>query len=134
MDIKDVIKSSVYSSDNDLSSYKYVLYYGISEVKLTTSSGLNFDPDECIEAYFFDENGQAHIYRDNDILKVAEIKEIDVKDILKVDNQVSTLESKYAVQGRFSPYDKVVVRSYLSQDEDGQVYVVYKRLVNLIER
>jgi hypothetical protein len=134
MDIKNIIKISVYSSDKDLSVYKYVLYYGISNVVLSTTSNFTFDPDECLEAYFFDENGQAHIYRDDDILKVAEIKENDVKEFTKEDDQVSTLEGKYSIQGRFSPYDKVVVRSYFSQDEDGQVYVAYKRLVDLIAR
>ena len=81
------------------------------------------DLSECIEAFFFDETGEIHIYHTEDGIRAMEYIE-------EADNTV--IEKLYATNKyRGEGVQNVIVREYLEADEDGQMCVVFSRLAGV---
>lgn len=122
MNVKNCItKISLEEAKNAVKSYDYGLIYYMSSMVFDAISNIcEINWDECMEAYFFDKEGQLHIYRDEDVLTVQKFSEIET---------LAMVEKKYELANTFKELgDSVVVREYLEPDEDGQMYVAYKRL------
>lgn len=106
-------------------AYKFAYLQMISEHILDEVLKLDsIEWDELIEGYIFNDESQLHIYRDDDEL-VAVIIDDDMEDIHFIDRKYE-LSKKYQKIGR-----NVIIREYLSADDDGQSYVVATRLVGI---
>lgn len=122
MSIKDCIqKLSLEDTKNKVPSYDYGLIYYMSSMVFDRISNIyDIDWEECLEAYFFNEKGQLHIYREDDVLTAREFVETE---------NLTVVEKKYELANSFKGLgSSVVVREYLEPDEDGQMYVAYKRM------
>lgn len=104
-------------------NYEYVLFYGYSDIDFGKTSGISLDWDQCSEAYFFNKAGQIHVFRDNDMLKAVRMSEEN--------GDKHYMDRTYDITGRFgSVCNEIIVREYLSPDEDGQAVVTYTRLLS----
>jgi hypothetical protein len=103
--------------------YEYALVYRISEIILCRAAQLDLSQwDECLEARFFSERGEAHFF-DYDGKKV--MAEIVDEEEGEGDIQIK----KYKIAPRFQEAGKVLcVQEYLSYDEDGQIFTELTRL------
>lgn len=120
-------------------NYDYALIYYLSEVYLgkikKDNSDIKIDWDECIEARFFSEKGELHIFRDDES---GEIKFVVIEDTN--DSDYDTVIKKYAITPKFKfndngmKLDVIKVKEYISYDEDGQAYVVHTRLAGVERR
>jgi len=104
--------------------YKYALIYEISDMYFGSTEAMKvLDLSECIEAFFFDETGEIHIYHTEDGIRAMEYIE-------EADNTV--IEKLYATNKyRGEGVQNVIVREYLEADEDGQMCVVFSRLAGV---
>ena len=90
------------------SEYTYALVYMISELILCRTQELpNLDWTECMEARFFDEDKELHIYEEDGKLQAVKVTEGAGK--------------------------LLCVREYYAYDEDGQAYVSLTRLAGIEE-
>ena len=108
--------------------YRYALIYMLSEVKLLANSiNLIIDWDEILEARFFDQSGELHIFKYDNSLKAIEILEGDSKeDAISIEYE---LADKYKAIGI-----GLEVKQYIDYDEDGQAYVELTRLNEIVRR
>ena len=108
----------------DYSKYTYALLYMISERVLTRTAELgNIDWDECLEARFFSEKEELHLFRDGQEMRAVICEETDTKD---------QTDREYELQKTFIPgMTRLIVREYFAYDEDGQVMVAKTRLAGL---
>lgn len=107
--------------DKKVKEYEYVLLYMISEQKFCRIEELpETDWEECIEARFFSEQGELHVF-DADGQKKAVAVEDDGDDL--VFEKLYRLDGKYRKLGKY-----IVVQEYLNYDEDGQLVVELTRL------
>lgn len=116
---EDVIK-------NTAKEYEYALLYKISEKILDRTDNLDVDDlDEVIEGRFFSEEGELHVFREENVLRGVLIRDSDQKD---------TLIEKYDIEKQFRSFGrKVLVKKYLNYDEDdGQAYVEVSRLAGIV--
>ena len=114
-----------YDTDIDVSGYEYVLYYGISRVLLKRAEGFKVDEADCCEAFFFGKEGQCHIFRDDTGLRATVISDYEGKE-------VKSIVKEYELAGCFKgDVSRVKVKEYLKTDEDGQIFVAGKRLLEL---
>lgn len=98
-----------------------LLYYMSSlEYKPTADCG-DIDWKECIEARFFSDKEELHIFKDED-----EFECVIVGDDVEEDVSYKTYElaNRYRRNGE----EKLTVKEYLDYDEDGQVFVKATRL------
>lgn len=104
-----------------IGNYKYALVYMISQLKLSKTEDLGeIDWEECLEARFFSEDKELHIF---DV--EGEKKAVEVCD----DGQEDVVEKRYQLDNQFKNLGTaVVVQEYLSYDEDGQIKVEVTRL------
>lgn len=102
-------------------TYDYALiYYMSSMIFAPITDIVDMNEEECLEAYFFNEKGQLHIYRNEDELTAREFTE---------EENLTVVEKKYGLANVFKGIGSaVIVREYLESDDDGQMYVAYKRL------
>lgn len=126
--IKKRIKSLDFQTAKTiLADYEYCLIYKISEVILDQTALVSeIDWKEVQEAWFFGEQGQLHIYGDDDILSAVLINDAAMSD-------AHTLEKTYRLAGKFRSIGRkrITVKEYIDFDEDGQCYVAYTRLLRL---
>lgn len=108
------------------SEYTYALVYMISELILCGTQELpNLDWTECMEARFFDEDKELHIYEEDGKLQAVKVTEGDGKDVIV---------RKYQLANQFLKAGKLLcVREYYAYDEDGQAYVSLTRLAGIEE-
>ena len=102
-----------------LSDYKYALLYMMSELQLGRTTELQVpDWGECLEARFFDEEKELHIYEEDGDLLAVEVKgPLDDDCIVK----------KYRLKdGRV-----LCVCEHLKYDEDGQAQAALTRLTGI---
>lgn len=104
-----------------IKNYKYALVYMISQLKLSKTEDLGeIDWEECLEARFFSEDKELHIF---DV--EGEKKAVEVCD----EGQEDVVEKRYQLDNQFKNLGTVVVvQEYLSYDEDGQIKVELTRL------
>lgn len=110
--------------------YPYGLVYLFSEI-LLGETGIIKDKicwEDCMEARFFSEEGEIHIFDYN-----GERKAVCVEDKAKEDNFEGVFEKNYELAGKFKQtgYQFFKVKEYLGCDEDGQAVVLLTRLAGL---
>ena len=102
-------------------SYEYALVYRLSEIVLCRMEQLkSFDLKECMEARFFSEDKELHLFETEDGMCAVEVTDDGTEDcILK----------KYELAPKFAGAGKrLVVQEYLDYDDDGQAVVALTRL------
>ena len=109
-------------------SCKYALLYRMSELVLAKTEELSqeqLDLGECLEARFFDDEKEVHLFRDGD----------DWKAVLTEDKEGQEyLDREYYLAKRFrknGPETRLRVREYTGYDTDGQIYVTKTRLAGI---
>ncbi len=109
-----------------IADHTYALVYMISEILLCRTSELpEIDWEECIEARFFDNDKELHIFEKDGRMQAVEITEEDGSDCLV---------RKYQLAKRFTDAgDLLCVHEYLDYDEDGQAVVGLTRLAGIEE-
>lgn len=107
--------------DKKVKDYEYALLHMISEQKFCCIEELpETDWGECIEARFFSEQGELHVF-DAD----GERKAVAVED----DGDGLVYEKMYRLDGKYRKLGKyIAVQEYLNYDEDGQLVVELTRL------
>lgn len=107
--------------DNKVKEYEYALLHMISEQRFCRMEELpETEWEECIEARFFSEQGELHVF-DAD----GERKAVAVED----DGDSLVFEKVYRLDGKYRRLGKhIVVQEYLNYDEDGQLVVELTRL------
>lgn len=133
MNTENTIKKQIKNLDFQeaiklLTKYKYCLIYKISEAPIL-SQMIHIsenDWEEIQEAWFFKEEGQLHIYRDEGMLFAAMIDDALLPD-------AHTLEKTYYLADKFQKKGKkkITVKEYIDFDKEGQCYVAYTRLLRL---
>ena len=126
MSMNDVVKKlTIDEVKSQISNMKYALVYEISRVvfdKIDKIATINWDV--CLEGYFFDDNMQIHVYDTEDGLKAVSFTEPEDAEFI---------DKEYDLSGKYQSVGKVIKkREYFDYDEDGQVYVAYTRLVDVI--
>lgn len=126
MEMKNTVTPEEIS--NYISKYKkdsWALIYMLSEMILDKTDNISFDRnwDELLEARFFNEEQECHIFKTELGFSVIETVDTDKKYI---DGKID-LENKHFKLGK-----TVVVRQYINFDEDGQAFVEKTRLVEII--
>ena len=113
-----------------IGKYSWGLFYRPSQVTLCQISEVNAEViiqmiTESQEIRFFNASEEMHIFLG------LEHKAIHVVE----DDTDNTRTAAYALNGQFARStgkSKLLVRQYLEEDEDGQVYIALTRLVDVI--
>lgn len=131
MSVKERVKSLDFQkAKNICADYEYCLIYKISEVILDRTARVSeIDWKEVQEAWFFGEQGQLHIYRDDELLSAVLIDDAELSD-------AHTLEKAYRLMDKFrkgTGKEMLVAKEYMDFDKDGQAYVAYTRLLRLAD-
>lgn len=131
MSVKERVKSLDFQkAKNIYADYEYCLIYKISEVILDQTARVSeIDWKEVQEAWFFGEQGQLHIYREDDLLSAVLIDDAELSD-------AHTLEKAYRLMDKFRKVtgkEMLVAKEYMDFDKDGQAYVAYTRLLRLAD-
>ncbi len=104
-------------------NYNFGLVYMLSELKVFKNSIPNVDWEQVIEARFFDENSEIHIFNYNDEMKAVLVKDTNNNDFIL---------TKYELAKNFKNIaNTLVVKQYLDYDEDGQAFIKLTRLESL---
>lgn len=109
--------------------YEYALIYYYSDKyfgKVCNLVEINWA--ECLEAYFFNKKGQMYMYE-------SESAKMDA--VVFEEEQGVTyncVDRKYEVANIFKAGTgkQIIIREYLNSDEDGQTFVEYTRLLDVI--
>ena len=107
------------------SSYPYALIYEMSHVYFGETAQLTgkINAGELQEAYFFGEDGQTHIFQEDDGWSVV---------CMRKPQDAEYVDRAYLVDGQFASAGKrVIIREYLAMDEDGQAKVEYTQPVRI---
>lgn len=108
---------------DSITMYEYALVYMLSKVILCKTEKLpplNFE--QCLEARFFSEDKELHIFETEEGKKAVEVSDVDKEDIII---------KKYEIAPKFCETGKkevLIVQQYLDYDEDGQAVVALTRL------
>ena len=108
----------------DYRRFPYALLYMISERILARTEDLaGIRWEECLEARFFSEKEELHLFDDGEGMRAVLCEETDTQ------NQADT---EYELQKAFIPgMRRLTVREYFSYDDDGQLRVAKTRLAGL---
>ena len=116
----DIEKEKVYQS---IKMYEYALVYMLSEVILCKTEDLpKLNLEQCLEARFFSEDKELHIFETEEGKKAVEVSDKNNEDIII---------KKYEIAPKFCESKKkqvLVVQQYLDYDKDGQAVVGLTRL------
>lgn len=108
----------------EIGEYRYALLYMISEIVFCRVEDIG-EPDweECLEARFFDEKKELHIYEEDGGLCAVKVEGTMDDDCLI---------KKYELQERYSHLGReLCVCEHLEYDEDGQAAVALTRLAGI---
>ncbi len=116
-----VIKIEIEKACEMIKDYSYALVYMISDIYLCKTEQLPLiDWEECLEARFFSEDGELHIYEEDGEYKARQI--ID-------EGQGNSIIKKYQLNNKFKNVGNYLyVQQYLDYDKDGQAVVALTRL------
>ena len=105
---------------SNISEFDYALIYLMSEIIFEKTSDLKpFEWEECLEARFFSDNREMHVWAE-DTLNAVIVEDVDDLDQKRI---------KYILANQFKHMGKsIVVKQYLENDDDGQCNVVLTRL------
>lgn len=126
MNINDAVrKITIDEMKSQIVQMKYGLIYEISNVIFDHMENIaDIDWDEFVEGYFFDDKIQIHVYDTEDGLQAVCFAEPSESEFV---------DKEYELTGKYrSVGNGIKKREYLNFDEDGQVYVEYTRLVDVI--
>lgn len=126
MEWKDVVKKmELAEAKQQIAQMKYGLIYEISDVIFDCIDGIaEINWDEMIEGYFFNDKEQIYIYETEEGLQAVCFTEPE---------NAGYVDKEYELAGKFQTLGKKVKkREYLDFDEDGQIYVAYTRLTDVI--
>lgn len=126
MNINDAVrKITIDEMKSQIVQMKYGLIYEISNVIFDRMENIaDIDWDEFVEGYFFDDKAQIHVYDTEDGLQAVCFAEPSESEFV---------DKEYELTGKYqSVGNSIKKREYLNFDEDGQVYVEYTRLVDVI--
>lgn len=109
-------------------SFKFALVYQLEKILLGTVEQVwgEICPQECIEARFFSEDKELHVFDYN-----GEYRAILVSDEDSDDACVITREVKLQEKLCKKPWSMMTVKEYIAFDEDGQACVSLTRLAGL---
>lgn len=110
----------------DLTAYQYALVYGMSGIFFGRTADCG-EPDweECLEARFFDENKELHLFEEDGRLCAVKVTGTMDEDCLV---------KKYVLQERyFGRGSCLCVCEHLCYDEDGQASVALTRLTGIAQ-
>lgn len=111
-----------------LQDYKYLLIYEISQTRLEKVEEVpEISWNKCKELYAFGGGNQLHIFFDEED---EEWKCVEFRPV-----NLNYVEKEYYLASRYANKERntVVVREYLCADQDGQTYVGYTALQNLVK-
>lgn len=108
-------------AQSEILKYEYALVYLMSKRLLLPVSSLpEIAWDECIDARFFSDDGELHIYEEDGQLSAVQVSDSGKEDMVV---------KKYKLAKRFSDLgNTLIVQEYLEADEDGQMQVKLTRL------
>lgn len=120
-----VKKIDIEDAKKNVSQYDYALIYQMSDVifdKVVNIPTILWD--EIVEAYFFNEKCQLHIYNDECELKAVEFNESS--------GEMKKIEKIYDISRKFAKIgSRIKIVEYLDNDEDGQIFVAYTRMATV---
>ena len=121
----DIINVPVEEAYQKVKDYEYALLYMISSVNLCRTEELeSVDWDECMEARFFSDKEEMHIFECDGQMMAVEVKDSGEKK--------DTIVKKYPMNQKFQGVgDKLCVKEYITYDEDGQMQVALTRLCGI---
>lgn len=104
--------------------FQYGLIYMMSELLLFSCENMKSDLsfEEILEARFFGENGEIHLFKSDEGINSVEISDDENEEVRDV---------TYPLEGRFKKMGRLLVRQYIVYDGDGQGYVALTRCVAL---
>lgn len=104
--------------------YRYALMYMTDGIVFKNTAEIgNIEWDDCIEARFFDEERELHVYEDDGCLRAVEARKTSDDDCLI---------KKYELRKRYFGANKCLrVCEHLDYDKDGQAFVALTRLVGI---
>ncbi len=103
--------------------YEYALVYMVSELILKKTKELgDVLWEECLEARFFSQDKEIHIFDDDGTKKA--VKVVDAKE-------EDTYIQKYQLASKYRLGSTLCVKEYLSYDEDGQMKIELTRLAGI---
>lgn len=103
-------------------TYKYALIYLMSEVYLGENNRSDLPFDEILEARFFDESGELHIYNEEDCWYRSEIRD-DGEENTEIYKEIYPVSGEIFHEQEENGPIRLEVWKYLNYDEDGQIYV-----------
>jgi hypothetical protein len=114
-------KLELSEAQREIVKYDYALIYLMSDRLLLPVSALpELAWDECIDARFFSDDGELHIFEDDGQLSAVQVSDAGEED---------TVVQKYELSKHFSNLgNTLLVQEYLEADEDGQMQVKLTRL------
>ena len=112
-------------------TYKYALIYLMSEVYLGENNRNDLPVDEILEARFFDESGELHIYNEEDCWYRSEIRD-DEEENTEIHKEIYPVSGEIFHEKEENGPIKLEVWKYLNYDEDGQIYVERTRCAGIL--
>lgn len=99
-------------------TYKYALIYLMSEVYLGENNRSDLPFDEILEARFFDESGELHIYNEEDCWYRSEIRD-DGEENTEIYKEIYPVSGEIFHEQEENGPIRLEVWKYLNYDEDG---------------
>lgn len=112
-------------------TYKYALIYLMSEVYLGENNRSDLPFDEILEARFFDESGELHIYNEEDCWYRSEIRD-DEEENTEIHKKIYPVSGEIFHEQEENGPIRLEVWKYLNYDEDGQIYVERTRCAGIL--
>lgn len=112
-------------------TYKYALIYLMSEVYLGENNWSDLPFDEILEARFFDESGELHIYNEEDCWYRSEIRD-DEEENTEIHKEIYPVSGEIFHEQEENGPIRLEVWKYLNYDEDGQIYVERTRCAGIL--
>lgn len=107
-----------------ISQYRYALVYRTDGIILGNTAEIgDIEWGECLEARFFDESRELHVYEEDGALCAVEVEKISDDDCLM---------KKYELRKHYFGENKCLcVCEHFDYDEDGQAFVALTRLTGI---
>ena len=112
-------------------TYKYALIYLMSEVYLGENNRSDLPFDEILEARFFDESGELHIYNEEDCWYRSEIRD-DEEENTEIHKEIYPVSGEIFHEQEENGPIRLEVWKYLNYEEDGQIYVERTRCAGIL--
>jgi hypothetical protein len=98
---------------------EYALIYNFDGVIVDFLDEVKIDKRKLLEARFFNEKEEVHIF-----------KECDLKSVYMIEDGDKYSDEKYILANKYGK--GMTVRNYFSFDDDGQAYISYTRPISIV--